>query len=100
PGDLITVDDLRTGLKRIACTLKARDIVLLQTGADKRWGSKDYFLQPGLGRESTLWLVEQGVRVIGIDAWTLDRPFADMIADFKKTGDGRLIWPSHFAGIT
>jgi len=23
-----------------------------------------------------------------------------MIADFKKTGDGRFIWPAHFAGIT
>src|SRR5262249_6482828 len=46
------------------------------------------------------WLVEQGVRVIGIDAYTLDRPFAAMVADFRRTGDGRTIWPAHFAGIT
>src|SRR5205823_4185213 len=100
PGDLISVEDLELALRRIDYTLKPGDIVLIHTGADKRWGSREYFLQPGLGRESTLWLVEQGVRVIGIDAWTLDRPFANMIADFKNTGDGRLIWPSHFAGIT
>lgn len=47
-----------------------------------------------------LWLVEQGVKVIGIDAYTLDRPFSDMMADYRRTGDGRFIWPAHFAGIT
>ena len=25
---------------------------------------------------------------------------ADMIADYQRTGDGRFIWPAHFAGIT
>ena len=63
-------------------------------------GSADYFAQPGLGREGTLWLVEQGVKIIGIDAYTLDRPFANMVADYQRTGDGRYIWPAHFAGIT
>jgi kynurenine formamidase len=73
--------------------------VLLHTGADKRLGSPSYFAQPGLGREGVLWLVEQGVKVIGIDGYTLDRPFADMVADYKRTVDGRYIWPAHFAGI-
>lgn len=99
-GELITVDDLKNELTRIGYQLKPLDIVLLQTGADQRINSKDYFRQPGLGRESTLWLVEQGVKVIGIDAYTLDRPFADMVADYRRTGDGRHIWPAHFAGIT
>jgi kynurenine formamidase len=63
-------------------------------------GSKEYFAQPGLGREGTLWLVERGVKVIGIDAYTLDRPFASMVADYRRIGDGRFIWPAHFAGIT
>ena len=76
-------------LAKIDYQLAPRDIVLLQTGADKRLGSPEYFAQPGLGREGTLWLVEQGVKVIGIDAYTLDRPFADMVADYRRTGDGR-----------
>jgi kynurenine formamidase len=99
-GETITVDDLATALKKIDYQLKPLNIVLLQTGADTRLGSPEYFRQPGLGREGTLWLVEQGVRVIGIDAYTLDRPFADMVADFRRTGDGRHIWPAHFAGLT
>ena len=56
--------------------------------------------QPGMGRESTLWLVEQGIKVIGIDAFGFDRPFASMAEDFRRTGDGSYIWPAHFAGIT
>lgn len=99
-GEEISVDDLITALDAINYQLKPKDIVLLQTDADKRIDSPEYFRQPGLGRDGTLWLVEQGVKVIGIDAYTIDRPFADMVGDFKRTGDGRHIWPAHFAGIT
>lgn len=100
PGDEITVADLEQALEGIGYRLQPLDIVLLHTGADKRIGTPDYFAQPGLGRDGTLWLVEQGVRVIGIDAYTIDRPFASMVADYRRTGDGRHIWPAHFAGIT
>jgi kynurenine formamidase len=99
PGDFITPEDLQAVLTRIDYRLKPLDIVLLHTGADRRLHSKDYFAQPGLGREGVLWLVEQGVKVIGIDAYTLDRPFASMVADYRRTGDGRFIWPAHFAGV-
>ncbi len=99
PGSFITVEDLQTCLERIGHELRPGEIVLLQTGADARLGTPEYFRQPGLGREGVLWLVEQGVRVIGIDAYTLDRPFADMTRDYQQTGDGRFIWPAHFAGI-
>jgi kynurenine formamidase len=100
PGAFVTVEDLQSALDRIGYRLQPLDIVLLQTGADQRLNSPEYFRQPGLGREGVLWLVGQGVRVIGIDAYTLDRPFADMVTDFRRTGDGRFIWPAHFAGIT
>lgn len=99
-GECITVSDLEAALQKIEYRLRPLDIVLVHTGADKRLGSPDYFAQPGLGREGVLWLVEQGVKVIGIDAYTLDRPFANMVADYRRTGDGRFIWPAHFAGIT
>lgn len=99
-GEEITVADLEVSLQRVEYQLRPLDIVLLQTGADKRIGSPTYFAQPGLGREGVLWLVEQGVKVIGIDAYTLDRPFANMVADYRRTGDGRHIWPAHFAGIS
>ncbi len=62
--------------------------------------SKEYYAQPGLGRDGVLWLVEQGVKMVGIDACTLDRPFASMVAVYRRTGDGRYVWPAHFAGLT
>ncbi len=99
-GAEITVADLQGCLERIGYRLKPLDIVLLHTGADKRLHSPEYFAQPGLGRDGVLYLVEQGVKMIGIDAYTLDRPFAAMVADFRRTGDGHCIWPAHFAGIT
>jgi kynurenine formamidase len=98
-GEFITIADLEAALARINYQLRPLDIVLLQTGADKRLGSADYFAQPGVGREGVLWLVERGVKVIGIDAYTLDRPFASMVADYRRSGDSRYIWPAHFAGI-
>ena len=98
-SEFIAVADLEAALARIDYQLRPLDIVLLHTGADKRLGSPDYFAQPGLGREGVLWLTERGVKVIGVDAYTLDRPFAAMVADYQRTGDGRFICPAHFAGI-
>ena len=100
PGEVISVADLRQKLREINYSISPNDIVLIHTGAATRWGTSEYFRQPGLDRDSTLWLVEQGIHMIGIDAWTLDREFAAQIEEFKRTGNGRAIWPAHFAGIT
>jgi len=100
PGELMMVDDLKEALERIDYEIKPYDIILLMTGCDKKLGSMDYFEQPGMGRDSTLWLLERGVKIVGIDAYTLDRAFKNMAEDYKRTGDGRIIWPAHFAGIT
>lgn len=98
-GEEITVAHLQAALGKIDYELQALDIVLLYTGCDQKLSSLAYFEQPGLGREGTLWLTAQGIKMIGIDAYTLDRPFSDMSKEFQETGDGRSIWPAHFAGI-
>lgn len=98
-GAEITVNDLTAALQKIDYRLRAGDIVLLQTGADHWWGDATYPERGvGLGRDSTLWLIDRGVRVIGTDAWGLDRPFAFMKKDFQATSDINAIWPSHYAG--
>ncbi len=99
-GSAITVDDLKKSLKKIKYHLKPGDIVCLQTGADKHWGERDFWdYGCGLVRESTLWLVEQGIKVIGTDAWGLDRPFYAIREDYIKTKDNSIIWCAHYAGI-
>ena len=99
PGEKIEVEDLEEALEGIGYELKPLDIVMLMTGRDKHLGSPTYFQQPGLTRSSTLWLVEQGIKVIGIDAYSLDRNFQAIAEEFRATGDGKLLWEAHFAGI-
>jgi len=52
-----------------------------------------------MGRAGTIWLADQGIKVVGTDAPGWDRPFRYQAEDFKKTGDRSLIWEGHFAGI-
>jgi len=100
PGSAVNIDDLDIALHNINYELKAGDIVLVQTGADKKWGTDEYFdAGCGMTRESTLWLIEQGVRVMGTDAWGWDRPFWAIREEFQKNGDKSIIWAGHFAGI-
>ena len=83
-GSGVSVDDLKAALAGIDYSIKPLDIVLIQTGADKYWGKAEYFEAGcGMTRESTLWLIEQGVRVMGIDAWGWDRPFWAIREEFS-----------------
>lgn len=101
PGDEITVADIVTALEKINYQLKPGDIVLFQTGCDKYWGV-DYQLymdsQSGLGVQGLAWLLDQGIKSIGIDAWTLDRPVTSMVEAYRKSGDKNELWPSHLYG--
>jgi kynurenine formamidase len=99
-GAMVNVEDLQAALDKINYELKPLDIVMLQTGADKYWGKEEYFGKGcGLGRDSTLWLVEQGVKIIGTDAWGLDRPFWAIKEEFKRTGRKEVLWEAHYAGV-
>ncbi len=99
-GSTIEVQDLKEALGKIGYKLKPGDIVLIQTGADRYWGKAEYFdAGCGMNRESTLWLIEQGIRVMGIDSWGWDRPFRAIKQEFSKTGDKSIIWAGHRAGI-
>ena len=99
-GSAVTVEDIEKYLEKIRYTIKPFDIVLLQTGADRYWGMPEYFdTGCGLGRESTLWLLDKGVKVIGTDAWGLDRPFWAIREEFQRTQNTSVLWEAHFAGI-
>lgn len=76
-GTRLENDDFSTALEKMEYTLKPRDIVLVQSGAGP-WFNKNEYMDKGVGvgREATLWLISQGVRVVGTDAWSWDRPFS------------------------
>lgn len=99
-GERITARDLEAELQRIGHRIQPLDIVLIQTGADEAWGTPQYLVKgPGMDRESTLYLTQQGVRVVGIDAWSWDRPLPFLAAEFRETKNPKVIWEAHFAGI-
>lgn len=99
-GERITAAEVENQLTGIGYQIKPLDIVLIRTGADAFWGRPEYLIKgPGMTRESTLYLLDRGVKVVGIDAWSWDRPLPWIAAEFQKTGDPAIVWEAHFAGI-
>lgn len=97
-GEEIDVEDLQKAFKKIKYRAKPFDIVLLMTGASRHYGKPNYMnAHPGATRESTLWLIDQGVKVTGIDAWGWDKPFDVMVDEVKRGIKGK-VWAAHFAG--
>ena len=98
-GYVCTADDVKRELDRIGYALKALDIVLVNTGAATYYGAPNYLDKGcGMGREATLYLLRQGVRVTGIDGWSWDAPFSFTHKRFMATGDASIIWEGHKAG--
>lgn len=96
----ISADDVKQELERIEYEIKPLDIVLIRTGADKAWGSPEYLVKgAGMTRESTMFILERGVKVVGIDAWSWDRPLPFQAKEYEQHGDPSIIWEAHFAGI-
>ncbi len=98
-GHVVTVNEVKEELLRINYQIQAYDIVVINTSAGKKYGQKDYVSSgSGMSREATLWLIEQGVRITGTDAWSWDAPFVHTARKVYRTGDKSLIWEAHKAG--
>ncbi len=98
-GHLVSPDEIDAALARIGHTLSPYEIVVMNTRAGSRYGEADYIdAGCGFGREATLHLVRQGIRVVGTDGWSWDAPFSHTLRRFKETGDAALIWEGHKAG--
>jgi kynurenine formamidase len=97
-GELITAKDVQEALDKIKYKLKPFDIVLIRTDASRHYGQPGYEnMHPGMGRESTMWLIEQGIKVMGIDAFGWDRPFGVMMKEYES-GAKDVFWAGHYAG--
>jgi len=70
PLSQITLDDLR----KAEPAVEKGDIVFIRTGWDKKYGLPEYHDQPYLSAEAADWLIEQRVKMVGIDAITVDMP--------------------------
>ena len=98
-GYVVKAGDVEAELKRIGHDLQPLDIVVVNTAAGGAYGSDHYVSSGcGMGREATLYLLERGVRVTGIDAWSWDAPFIHTKGKYAETKDASLIWEGHKAG--
>ena len=99
-GYIVTPGDIDAELDRVDHNLQAGDIVLVNTSAGTRYGKEDYLMRGcGMGRDATLHLLRQGVRVTGTDAWSWDAPFAITAIRFAQTQDPSIIWEGHRASM-
>ena len=98
-GYIVNADDVEAELKRIGHDLQPLDIVVVNTAAGGAYGGDHYVSSGcGMGREATLYLLERGVRVTGIDAWSWDAPFIHTKGKYAETIVASLIWEGHKAG--
>ena len=95
-----TTADITSAVEQTGHKLSPGDIVLIRTGNDTRWRTREYFSSgPGVSANATRWLIEQGVRLMGIDAWGWDRPLAAQAKEAKASGRTDLFWEAHYVGI-
>ena len=98
--DPITVNDLKEDLAKTGAVIKPGTIVLIRTDRDQFSGTKNFpYKGTGMSREATEWLIQQGVKVMGIDQWGWDLPLKYMAEKAKATGNNQLFWEGHLVGI-
>ncbi|MBU4332853.1 MAG: cyclase family protein, partial [Candidatus Omnitrophica bacterium] len=96
---LITKQEVEKALNKIKYKLKPMDIVLLNTGGDKDLGTPKYVNEyVGMVPQALEYILDQGVKMLGIDTIGLDRPCFEMFKEFLETRDKSILWPCHFLG--
>jgi len=98
PGERIDAENIKGALKTLSYRLKPFDIVFIRTDAylhQEETGFEN--MHPGMSRDATLYLIDQGIKVMGIDAWGWDRSLEAMLQDLKA-GDRDQFWESHYLG--
>jgi kynurenine formamidase len=68
-------------LERATPKIRKDDILMINTGSHHKYGDNpDYFAySPGLYKEAAEWIVERGVKLVGIDVQALDHPLGTFL---------------------
>jgi kynurenine formamidase len=97
--EAITVADLQADLSKNNLQIQPGDIVLIRTDRDQWSGTKRFFTHgTGMSKAATEWLIDQGVKVMGIDQWGWDLPLPFMAKKARETNDPHFFWEAHLVG--
>ncbi len=98
--EMITAEDIERDLDRSGASVGEGTIVLIKTGRDALAYTPDFTTRgTGMSREATEWLVDRGVKVIGIDQWGFDLPLPWMAREARRRNDREYFWQAHLVGV-
>jgi kynurenine formamidase len=99
-GDPMTAAEAQAALAAAGHELQPLDIVLVRTGRDAFYAEPDYMARGcGATFEATRWLYDQGVRVMGIDAWGWDAPLHLQAQEAIARDQPGIFWAAHQADL-
>lgn len=97
--DPITLEDIKAAVAKAGVKIEPGNIVLIRTGRDKYIGTKAYPEHgTGMSGDATRWLIEQGVKVMGIDQWGWDLPLKHQAKTAKARNCPNTFWEGHRVG--
>jgi len=96
--EVITKDDIQKDLEKNQIKLQPGNIVLIKTGRDKMTGHDAVNKGTGMSAEATEWLIDQGIKVMGIDQWGWDLPLRYQVRQAKKHKNPDVFWAAHRVG--
>jgi kynurenine formamidase len=63
-------------------------------------GTNDFFKKgTGMSAAATEWLIDQGIKIMGIDQWGWDLPLPYLIKKAKESNNPELFWEAHLVGV-
>lgn len=96
---MVTAEDVKQQLEKYQLPVKQNTIVLFKTGRDKYIGQKQYPERGiGISAQATEFLIDLGVKVMGIDQWGFDLPLKYMAKKAKELNDPEFFWQAHRVG--
>lgn len=52
-----------------------------------------------MSAEATHWLIDQGIKIMGIDSWGWDIPLPTQAKLAKHSGRSDIFWAAHYVGV-
>lgn len=94
----VTRDVIERAIEATGTTLRPADIPLIRTDSDTRWGSREYErAHPHVARAAMELVLDHGVRVVGIDAYSMDGRVVDRLESLRN-GHHEEFMPIHMLG--